>query len=111
MRRSIADGRINGPLRRAIYGTQQRTVHFEALRNEDGTAFIDLSRATREQMAAVSVIETEEKLERTGGGRDDFENIRKIKLKMSDKLAALTLLARHQKLLTDNPRRRRGPEA
>jgi phage terminase small subunit len=69
---------------------------------EDGTAFIDLSKATREQMAAVSVVETEEKLERTGRGRDDFENIRKIKLRMNDKLAALTLLARHQKLLTDN---------
>lgn len=68
---------------------------------ESGRAFIDLSKATPEQLAAVAGVEEEEWVERVGADRDSFEGIRKIKLKMSDKLSALEKLGKHLKLFTE----------
>ena len=57
-----------------------------------GRAFIDLSRATPEQLAALCAFEQEEWVERVGEGRGNFKAVRKIRLKLTDKLGALEKL-------------------
>ena len=66
-----------------------------------GRAFIDLSRAAPEQLAALCAFEQEEWVERAGEGRGNFEAVRKIRLKLTDKLGALEKLGKHLKLFTD----------
>jgi len=66
-----------------------------------GRAFIDLSRATPEQLAALSAFEQEEWVERAGEGRGNFKAVRKIRLKLTDKLGTLEKLGKHLKLFTD----------
>ena len=66
-----------------------------------GRAFIDLSRATPEQLAALCAFEQEEWVERVGEGRGNFKAVRKIRLKLTDKLGALEKLGKHLKLFTD----------
>jgi phage terminase small subunit len=64
----------------------------------DGTAYVDLSKCTREQMACIAEVYTEEIME----GRDDSgRTIRKTKVKFHDKKGALELLGKHKKLFTD----------
>ena len=74
--------------------------------DEKGFAYVDLSKLTREQAAAIQEIHTDEVLE------DDYEHldakgkptkrtVRKIKFKLSDKSKNLELLGKHLKLFTD----------
>lgn len=58
----------------------------------DGEPYIDLTRVTPEQAAALTEITVEDF---TDGRGEDARNVRKVKIKMADKKASLELLARH----------------
>jgi phage terminase small subunit len=58
----------------------------------DGSAYVDLSKASKEQLAALTEIQVDEIVEGKGAAA---RNIRRIKIKMSDKKANLELLGRH----------------
>jgi phage terminase small subunit len=72
---------------------------------EDGSAVVDLSRATREQLAAVQEITVDEL---TDGKGEGARPVKRIRLKLAPKTPALELLAKHLNLLRevgskDNP--------
>jgi phage terminase small subunit len=59
---------------------------------EDGTAYVNLSELTREQAAAVQEITVDEYAE---GNGDDSRLVKKVKLKLIDKIRALELIGKH----------------
>jgi phage terminase small subunit len=68
------------------------------IRVQDGDAYIDLSKLTREQAAAIQEITVEEYTE--GKGKDK-RDIRKTRFKLTDKRGSLELLGRHLKLFSE----------
>lgn len=58
----------------------------------DGDPFIDLSKLTREQMAAIAEAEVHDYTEGRG---DDARNVRKVKVKAHSKLGALDTIGKH----------------
>ena len=58
----------------------------------DGTAFVDLSKLTREQAAAIAEITVDQYTEGRG---DDAHPVKRVRIKLNDKLAALTKLGDH----------------
>jgi len=64
----------------------------------DGTAFVDLSKLTREQAAAIQEISTDEVVE---GREENAKTIRRVRFKLSDKRGSLELLGRHLRLFAD----------
>lgn len=69
---------------------------------DDGQAFVDLSKLEREQAAAIQEYTVDEYFEHDPEGeKGAMRKIKKIKVKLADKRAALELLARHLKLLND----------
>ncbi len=64
----------------------------------DGDAFIDLSQLTREQAAALTEVQVEDFMDGRG---DDAREVRRVKVKVSDKKSALELLGKHLSLFTD----------
>lgn len=66
---------------------------------EDGQAYVDLSKCTPEQLAAISEIKVDESAGGSGDGRR--ERVQRTTFKLCDKTANLTLLMRNMKLLTD----------
>ena len=67
---------------------------------EDGYAYSDLSKLTRDQAAAIQEITTDTYTERTGEG-DETRVVKKCKFKLGDKRGSLELLGRYLKLFTD----------
>lgn len=89
---------------------------------EDGSAYVDLSNMSREQSAAIAEINVEEYMEGRG---DDARPVKRTKIKMADKRAALVDMGKHlgmfverkvvdvntnDKPLTDEERRERIAE-
>jgi phage terminase small subunit len=64
----------------------------------DGTAYVDLSKLTREQAAAMGEIVTEEYTEGRG---EDVRPVKRVKFKLLDKLSALDKLGKHLGMFTD----------
>lgn len=58
---------------------------------DDGYAYVDLSDLTREQAAAIQQLDCETYTEQGENGRE----VKKIKIKLADKKAALELLGKH----------------
>lgn len=69
----------------------------------DGQAFVDLSKLERDQAAAIQEYTVDEYYEHDPDSeeKNGMRKIKKIKVKLADKRAALELLARHLKLLND----------
>jgi phage terminase small subunit len=64
----------------------------------DGLAYVDLSKLTREQAAAIQEITIDEYTEGKG---EDARDVKKVKVKLADKKGSLELLGRHLKMFTD----------
>lgn len=58
----------------------------------DGTVYVDLSKLTREQAAAIGEVTVEEYMEGRG---EDARPVKRVKFKLSDKRAALVDLGKH----------------
>lgn len=65
---------------------------------QDGDAFIDLSKLTREHAAAIQELTVEEYTEGRG---EEKRDIKKTRFKLCDKRGSLELLGRYLKLFTD----------
>lgn len=75
----------------------------------DGTAYVDLSKLTREQAAAIQELSFEELMEGCG---EDARPIKKVKFKLADKKGSLELLGKYLKLFSDTtPVMSQGMEA
>jgi phage terminase small subunit len=66
---------------------------------KDGEAFVDLSKLTRDQAAAIQEITIDEAAGGAGDGRR--EKVQRTRFKLADKRGALELLGKHEKLFTD----------
>ena len=65
---------------------------------QDGDAYIDLSKLSREQAAAIQEITV---VEYTKGKGEDKRDIKKTRFKLAEKRGSLELLGKHLKLFTD----------
>jgi phage terminase small subunit len=65
---------------------------------ESGDAYIDLSRLTREQAAAIQEIIVDEYVE--GRGKN-ARNVKRVRIKLADKNRSLELLGKYLKMFTD----------
>jgi phage terminase small subunit len=70
---------------------------------QDGDAYVDLSKVTREQAAAIQEITSETYIDGYEGKGEEKKPIvvRRTKFKLGDKRASLELLGKHLKLFTD----------
>lgn len=65
---------------------------------KDGDPFVDLSALTRDQAAAISEFTVDDYTEGRG---DDARDVKRVKIKLSDKRAALVDLGKHLGLFTE----------
>src|SRR5579863_5757586 len=95
----ISADRVLGELAKLAFANMADYVAIQ----EDGSAIIDLSHVSREQLAAVEQLETREYFENEKY-EDDAQagqRVRKIKFKLSNKREALELLGKHLRLFND----------
>lgn len=71
-----------------------RMIHI----TDQGEPYIDLSKATEDDMAALAEVSIEDFVDGRG---DDARDVRRVKVKAPSKLAAISLLMKHRGLLTD----------
>jgi len=65
---------------------------------KDGSAYVDFSKLSREQAAAMQEITVEEY---TDGGGDDARPVKRTRFKLGDKRGSLELLGKYLKMFTD----------
>lgn len=65
---------------------------------EDGSAYFDLSKLSREQAAAIQELTIDEY---TDGSGENARPVKRVRFRLSDKRASLELLGKHLKLFTD----------
>jgi phage terminase small subunit len=65
---------------------------------DGGDAYVDLSNVTRDQAAAIAEVTVEDFMDGRG---EDARDVRRVKLKLSDKQGALEKLARHLGMFKD----------
>jgi phage terminase small subunit len=65
---------------------------------EDGSAYTDLSKLTREQAAAIQEVTVDEYTEGRG---ENSRNVKRTRVKLADKRGSLELLGKYLKLFTD----------
>ena len=70
--------------------------YFQMASGED--PYIDLSNVTRDQLAALTEIQVDDY---TDGRGEDARDVRRVKIKMADKKAALELLGKHLGMFTE----------
>ena len=69
---------------------------------DNGDVFLDLSKLTREQAAAIQEITFDEYVERgTNKGNGNGRRIKRMRFKLADKTRSLELLGKHLKLFTE----------
>ncbi len=69
---------------------------------DNGDVFLDLSKLTREQAAAIQEITFDEYVERgTNKGNGNGRQVKRIRIKLADKIRSLELLGKHLKLFTE----------
>lgn len=106
--REVVDALLAGRMRR-IQATPQRieeelakvafaTIGRLMVVQEDGTAFLDFSRADETDFAGLKKFKCEVQY-RPGDSRDDPKQVLKMEAEVGDKLAALTTLARIHKMI------------
>ena len=72
------------------------------IQTENGDVFLDLSKLTREQAAAIQEITFDEYVERgTNKGNGNGRRIKRMRFKLADKTRSLELLGKHLKLFTE----------
>jgi phage terminase small subunit len=70
--------------------------------DEEGLAYVDLSKMTRDQAAAVTEITVDSYFDtELASGDDKGKRVKKTKLKLADKKASLELLGKYLKLFSD----------
>ena len=71
---------------------------------KDGFAYVDLSKLTREQAAAIQEITTDSYVEdaEDDEGQEGSRVVTKVKFKLADKRGSLELLGKHLKLFVDH---------
>lgn len=92
----ITAEKVLGELAKMAFANMQDYI----IVSDDGYAYADLSKMTREQAAAIQEITTDTYTERTGEG-DETRVVKKCKFKLSDKRGSLELLGKHLKLFID----------
>ena len=65
---------------------------------QNGSAFVDLSKLTREQAAAIQEITVDEYTEGRG---EEARQVKRTRFKLADKRGSLELLGKHLKIFTD----------
>ena len=66
--------------------------------SSDGLAYVDLSKLTREQAAAIQELNIDQYWE---GDGEDVREVKKVKFKLADKKGNLEMIGRHLKMFTD----------
>lgn len=93
-RHEVTVDRIVGEL--ALLGFSNMLDYMQT--QDDGTAFVDLSKLTREQAAAISEVTVESY---TDGNGENARDVKKVKFKLSDKRNALVDLGKHLGMFKD----------
>lgn len=92
--------RLDRELAKVAYFNMGSIVHITT----DGDPYIDLNRATPDQLAALASAEIEDFTDRRevdAEGRPIARDVRRVKIKSYDKVAAIALAMRRLKLLVD----------
>lgn len=101
----VTADRVLAELAKIGFGSMRQFVTIDA----DGQPQINLSHTPNDDLDALSDVQTETVLERSGTGEDgrpEYNSIRKTKIKLHDKLGALKLLADHTNLFASSDKRK-----
>ncbi len=93
-RHEVTVDRIVGEMAKLAFANMLDYIQIQA----DGTAYVDFSKLTREQAAAIGEIVTEEYTEGRG---EDARPVKRVKFKLLDKRGALVDLGKHLGMFTD----------
>ena len=93
----ITADRVLGEIAKLAFSNIGDFLHIE-----NGDAYVDLSKMTADQSAALSEVVVDRHIYRGRRGRNgNGDEIRRTKVKLADKIGALALLGKHLKLFTE----------